>query len=86
MKNDTIIVNCDGENKEINILEIFEVNGYPDKQYILYVFPGEMNGEDVSVHVSILHHSDNSYSLENILDDQEFDDISKAISEIFEED
>lgn len=87
MGEDYIIVNYNGEQKKVKILEIFEVIGYHNKKYVLYVFPEQENKDDekVAVQVSILVQEGNHYSLLNIEDDQEFEDVSKAISEMYED-
>ena len=69
-----------GNTFEVEVLDIFEVEGY-DHEYILYTRNEEYDDENVEAFVSILKNDNENYSLENIEDDQEWETVQRAIDE-----
>ena len=75
----------DGSIIEVEVLEIFGVVGYEDKEYILYTQNKEVDAENIKAYVSILEQrEDGGYHLANIEDEQEFLTVQKAIEEMGE--
>lgn len=70
-----------GEEVEAEVLDIFTVEGYEDKEYILYTFGNEVDTNNVEVFVSILIQEGDSFSLENIEDEKEWEEVQLAIDE-----
>lgn len=70
-----------GEEVEAEVLDIFTVDGYEDKEYILYTFGNEVDANNVEVFVSILKQEGDSFSLENIEDEKEWEEVQLAIDE-----
>lgn len=70
-----------GEEVEAEVLDIFTVEGYEDKEYILYTFGNEVDANNVEVFVSILKQEGDSFSLENIEDEKEWEEVQLAIDE-----
>lgn len=81
MDNFITVVNEDGITSQVEVLDIFNVNGY-DKDYILYTRNKEIDDNNIEVFVSILENNGDSYSLLNIEDDKEWEDVQKAMNEM----
>ncbi len=83
MDNIITVIDENGIEKEVEVLDIFTVNGYEDKEYILYTQNKEVSQDSVEVLVSILNKTgENSYSLLNIEDEREWESVQKAIDEM----
>ena len=82
-KNMIEVTGENGEKFNAEVLEIFEVEGYPGKEYILYSF-GETEGEDEKVYTSILVENEESYVLAAIEDPEEQAAVDKAVDELLE--
>lgn len=83
MDNIITVIDENGIEKEVEVLDIFTVNGYEDKEYILYTQNKEVSQDSVEVLVSILNKAgENSYSLLNIEDEREWESVQKAIDEM----
>lgn len=79
--NDVInVVDEYGNAFEVEVLDIFEVEGY-DHEYIMYTRNEEVDEDNIETYVSILQSENDNYSLVNIEDDKEWEDVQKAIAE-----
>ena len=79
--NDVInVVDEYGNAFEVEVLDIFEVDGY-DHEYIMYTRNEEVDEDNIETYVSILQSENDNYSLVNIEDDKEWEDVQKAIAE-----
>ena len=76
------ITNEDGTIEDVEVLDIFSVNGYDSKEYILYTKNKEIDNDNIEVFVSILKQQGDNFSLENIEDEKEWNDVQKAIDEM----
>ena len=74
------VVTLDNQVLEIEVLDVFQVSGY-DRDYIMYSLGEEVDEEDEQVYISILKNDHDSYSLEDISDDKEWEDVEKALLE-----
>lgn len=74
------VVTSNNQVLEIEVLDIFQVSGY-DHDYIMYSLGEEVDDEDEQVYISILKNDHDSYSLEDISDDKEWEDVEKALLE-----
>ncbi len=74
------VVTLDNQVLEIEVLDIFQVSGY-DHDYIMYSLGEEVDEENEQVYISILKNDHDSYSLEDISDDKEWEDVEKALLE-----
>lgn len=81
MNNFIDVVTPEGEEKKAEVLDIFTVEGYEDKDYILYTFGKEVDENNVEVFVSILRKNGDVFSLENIEDETEWEEVQQAIDE-----
>lgn len=81
MNNIINVIDEDGNPFEVEVLDIFSVDGY-DKDYILYTRNREIDKDNIEVMVSILTQNDNRYYLQNIDDEEEWDKVQKALDEI----
>lgn len=80
-------LNVTDENNQpvqIEVLDIFTVEEYPGKEYILYT-KNETEGEYIKTYVSILDEKEDSATLESITDDNEFAVVQEAINKNFDE-
>ena len=81
MNNIINVFDEDGNSFEVEVLDIFSVEGY-DKDYVLYTRNKEIDENNIEVMVSILTENNGQYSLLNIEDDKEWDTVQKALDEI----
>lgn len=69
----------DGQKYKAEVIDIFNVDEYPDKDYIMYSF-GENVGEDQErVYVSIIEDNDDECRLQGISDPREWSIVQEAI-------
>lgn len=80
MKDVIKVVDEYGNTFEVEVLDIFEVEGY-DHEYILYTRNEEVDEDNIEAYVSILKNENDSYSLVNIDDEEEWSVVQKAIAE-----
>ena len=74
------VVTSNNQVLEIEVLDIFQVSGY-DRDYIMYSLGEEVDNDNEQVYISILKNDHDSYSLEDISDDKEWEDVEKALLE-----
>ncbi len=75
-----------GTVSEIEILDIFNVRGYDDKDYILYTKNEEKDINNIEVMVSILEKTEEGYIFKYIVDEKEWEDVQKALEELGDSD
>ena len=78
------VVDENGENCEIEIIDIFQIEKYPGKEYVLYT-KGNVQGEYLETYASILIETEDSVTLAAISDEQEFRDVQEHINKSLEE-
>ena len=78
------VTNPENQTFEVEVLDIFTVTGYEDKDYILYSLGEEIDADNEQAYVSILKQEGNNYSLVEIQDEKEWETVQKAIQEEFE--
>ena len=86
MEKDIInVIDENGNNIEIEVLDIFSIKEYPNKEYIMYT-KNEVEGDYVKTYISILKENDDEAVLDEIVDDEEFNLIKTKIEkgELFE--
>ena len=82
------IISVTTENNQqikIEVLDIFSVVGYENKDYILYTQNKEVDDDNIQAYISILENNDGNYSLAAITDDKEWIEVQKAIQEMEDE-
>ena len=81
----TLTVTDENNNQvEIEVLDIFTVDSYPGKEYILYT-KNETEGEYIKTYVSILEETETSVTLAGIEDENEFAAVQYKINSNLEE-
>lgn len=71
-----------GQKFQAEVLDIFKVTGYEDKDYILYSFGEVVDQDNEKVYVSILENiNDSGYNLKEISDVNEWNAVQEAVSE-----
>ncbi len=81
LTNTITVVDASGNNFNIEVLDIFNVEGY-ENDYVLYTRNIEVDPENIEAYVSILKNDNDGYSLINIEDNNEWDIVQKAILEM----
>ena len=81
MNNKIKVTNENGIEFEIEVLDIFNVDGY-DKDYIMYTMGEEIDENNIKVYLSILENNNGEYHLSTIEDDEEWKKVENAIDEM----
>lgn len=84
MDNTIVVTSESGKQTEVEVIDIFQVAGYENKDYILYTQNVEVDDDNIKAYISILEEQDGNYTLKGIEDDQEFTAVQKAIEEMEE--
>lgn len=82
MENLIKVINSNGEELEVEVLDIFTVDGYEDKEYILYTMNKEVDSNNVEVYVSTLERTDTGFNLNDITDELEWKVVQEAVDEM----
>lgn len=75
----------DGRNVKIEVINIFSLEKYPGKDYIMYSMGEIVEGDNEKVYISILRGEKDSFYLDNIKDDVEWQDVQNAIKNFEQE-
>ena len=75
----------DGRKVKIEVINIFSLEKYPDKDYIMYSMGEIVEGDNEKVYISILRGEDTAFYLDNIKDDVEWQDVQNAIKNFEQE-
>lgn len=81
MSNFITVYNQEGNIEEVEVIDIFNVEGY-DHEYILYTKNKEIDENNVEVYVSILEQNEDEFKLLNIEDETEWETVQKALDEM----
>ncbi len=84
MDNIITITTQDGKQTKVEVIDIFSVVGYEDKDYILYTQNIEVDKDNIKAYVSILEENNGTYTLKEIEDEKEFEDVQAALKEMDE--
>lgn len=82
MDNNIEIIDENGIKQEVEVLDIFNVSSYDNKEYILYTKNREIDENNIEVFVSILEQNNDNYKLVTIEDEQEWEAVQRAIDEM----
>ena len=85
MDNIITVTTENNEQVKIEVLDIFSVVGYENKDYILYTQNREVDNDNIKAYISILENKDGNYSLTAITDDKEWIEVQKAVQEMEDE-
>ena len=84
MDNTIVVTSESGKQTEVEVIDIFQIAGYENKDYILYTQNVDVDDDNIKAYISILEEQDGNYTLKGIEDDQEFTAVQKAIEEMEE--
>ena len=70
-----------GNEVVITVVDTFTLDEYPNKEYIAY-FKGKLEGENVELYASILEEYDDSYSLIDISNSEEWNLVQEELNMI----
>lgn len=81
MDNERTLTVLDENNQEttIEVLDIFSIDKYPGKEYILYT-KGEEEGDFIKTYISILQETETTADLVAIEDENEFNAVQDFIN------
>lgn len=85
MDNYIKIVDENGNSYMVEVIDIFEVEDYPGKEYIIYTMGKDVDNENIEAYVSILKNENDTFTLLNIENDEEWKIVSDAINEMEDE-
>ncbi|MBR2245934.1 MAG: DUF1292 domain-containing protein [Bacilli bacterium] len=74
----------DGKKHNAEVIQIFNVDLYPNKDYIMYSF-GEKLGDQEKVYISILEEINDTYNLKGISDPREWAIVQDTINNTIED-
>lgn len=81
-ENKITITTPDNKEMEVEVLDIFNVVGYEEKDYIMYTLGEKINEENEKVYISILNdRGNNTFELLGISDEKEWEAVQQAIQE-----
>ena len=81
-ENKITITTPDNKEMEVEVLDIFNVVGYEEKDYIMYTLGEKINEENERVYISILNDKgNNTFELLGISDEKEWEAVQQAIQE-----
>ena len=82
MNNIITVTTENGKKVKVEVIDIFQVAGYENKDYILYTQNVEVDKDNVKAYISILEEKDGNYTLKGIEDNKEWNDVQKALEEM----
>ena len=85
MDNFINVVTEDGQRFKAEVIDIFNVDAYPDKDYIIYSFGEEVSNDEEKVYVSIIENKNDEYNLVGISDPAEWAIVQEAINNTAED-
>jgi len=81
-ENKITITTPDHKEMEVEVLDIFNVVGYEEKDYIMYTLGEKINEDNERVYISILNDKgNNTFELLGISDEKEWETVQQAIQE-----
>lgn len=81
-ENKITITTPDHKEMEVEVLDIFNVVGYEEKDYIMYTLGEKINEDNERVYISILNDKgNNTFELLGISDEKEWEAVQQAIQE-----
>ncbi len=78
MENQLIVKTADGRDWQIFVLDTFQVDEYPNKEYVAYTFGEFENNDNIKSYISILNETENYFSLESMTDEDEVKIVEEA--------
>lgn len=81
MDNKIKVLTPDNQELEVEVLDIFNVTGYEDKDYILYSLGEQVDADHEQAYISVLEQSQDGYNLVEIKDANEWDAVQNAVAE-----
>lgn len=82
MNNIITVTTENGKKVKVEVIDIFQVAGYENKDYILYTQNIEVDKDNIKAYISILEEKDGNYTLKGIEDNKEWNDVQKALEEM----
>lgn len=81
MENIIDIYDLEGNKFKVEVLDVFTVDGYEDKNYVVYTRNVEVDKDNVEIYVSILEQNGDKYNFATIEDESEWEAVQAAMKE-----
>ncbi len=85
MENELVVSGENGIKYTIKVIDIFAVEGYPDKEYIAYTFEEPIDEENIKAYISILKENETDFALLGISDKEEFEVVKNSFFNMVDE-
>ena len=85
MDNKITVINQLGEFEEVEVLSIFEVEGYEGKSYILYTNNKEVDEDNIETFISILEEKEDHFEFKLIEDKDELEAVKQVVNQLGED-
>lgn len=85
MENELVVSGENGIKYTIKVIDIFTVEGYPDKEYIAYTFEEPIDEENIKAYISILKETETDFALLGISDKEEFEVVKNSFFNMVDE-
>ena len=85
MDNYINVIMEDGTKYKIEVIDIFNLDEYEEKEYIVYSLGEEVNDDQEKIYVSIIENKDDTYNLIKIEDEKEWEKVQEKIANLINE-
>ena len=85
MENELVVSGENGVKYTIKVIDIFNVDEYPEKEYIAYTFEEPIDAEHIKAYISILKETETDFSLVGISDKDEWDIVQNVFNNLITE-
>lgn len=85
MDNYINVIMEDGTKYKIEVIDIFNLDEYEEKEYIIYSLGEEVNDDQEKIYVSIIENKDDTYNLIKIEDEKEWEKVQEKIANLINE-
>lgn len=86
MKDVITVTMDDGRSLEIEVITIFSLDKYNDRNYIVYTLGEKLENDQEKVYISILERDQDNFNLSSIEDSTEWEDVQLAVNELSKDD
>ncbi len=83
MENELIVSGENGNKYKVRVIDIFTVNEFPNKEYIVYTFEEPVDAEHIKAYISILKETETDFTLLGISDKEEWNIVQKSFNNLF---
>ncbi|MBQ4634569.1 MAG: DUF1292 domain-containing protein [Bacilli bacterium] len=81
MENTLVVSGENGVEYTIKVINIFNVDEFPNKEYIAYTFEEQVDSDHIKAYISILSETETTFTLMGISDKNEWELVEKSFKE-----